>query len=283
MKYRNLKIEYEIDNVIFTAISVGEQGFDTPIPKHSHSNNSYEIHYISSGRGTLIANMIKYDISEGMLFITGPGVEHEQISDVNDPMIEFGIYLQVEPEITPAKGSLTDRFIKTSFFIGSVDESLYVTMKSILSELENQAFGYEFILPPLLKQLTISIIRNYEDTKPGSNPALKKASSPNDLLYLTIEEMFLYHYRDLSLTSLAETINLGTRQTERLLLKHYGKSFQKMRKDAKMSAALMLLTETSKSINEIADELGYSSSEHFSNAFRYEFKQSPLNYRKNQK
>ena len=47
-----------------------------------------------------------------------------------------------------------------------------------------------------------------------------------------------------------------------------------------MSAAAILLTDKSKNITSIAEELGYSSPEHFSSAFRGYYGTSPREYRK---
>ena len=109
------------------------------------------------------------------------------------------------------------------------------------------------------------------------------ASSPNDLAYLIIEEAFLYHYRDITLESLAAQLGLGIRQTERLLQIHYHKTFQAKKKEARMSAACSLLRGTDASVSSIAEELGYSSVEHFSNAFRRFHSMTPSQFRRHSK
>lgn len=47
-----------------------------------------------------------------------------------------------------------------------------------------------------------------------------------------------------------------------------------------MSVASILLRDKDRSIAFIADELGYSSPEHFSSAFRKYYKMSPSEFRK---
>lgn len=277
MKYRNLKITYEIDNSIFTVISVGEEALANPIPRHSHSANSYELHYIAKGHGTLIANGLKYELAPKMFYITGPSVPHEQISAQGDVMVEFGIYLKVSHEKKSKVKGIVKSFSDTSFWIGAPDYSVYELMKKIESELEEKPSGYEFMLPPLFKQLTIELSRYFSDG--GKSYNASSLMLPEDLIELTIEEAFLYEYKELTLESLAKRINLGTRQTERLLKKHYSKTFSKMKTDARMSAAGLLLIETQDSINKISDDLGYSSAEHFSSAFKKYYGVSPTEYR----
>lgn len=280
MKHRNLKISYEIDGVIFTVLSIGTDTFFSPIPRHSHSKNSYELHYIFSGTGTLIADGIKYELNPHDFFMTGPGIEHEQISNPIDPMIEYGIYLQISNEKKLAQRSPMNLFTKNKFWFGRLNLKCYDIMKSILDELENHPYGYEQMLAPLLKLLTIMIIREYNGDKKDTKSQIEKNISPQDLLYLNIEEEFLYNYKDISLDMLSDNLNIGSRQIERILKNHYGKTFTQMKTDARMSAAGLLLTETDDSIQSIAEKLGYSSSEHFTNAFKSYYKVTPSKYRK---
>ena len=280
MKHRNLKITFEIDGITFVILSIGKDPLSGPIPRHSHSKNSYEMHYISDGYGTLIADKNKYELAPGLFYMTGPGVEHEQISDPENPMIEYGVYLQIVKDKKVSKNSPVRPFIDNKFWLGTINEKVCITMDNILFELENHPFGYEEMLPSLLKQLTISIIREYSHENQKEKDQSSRNISPEDLIYLTIEEAFLYNFKDLSLEILAKEINLGLRQTERILKNHYGKTFSQMKTDARMSAASLLLTETSDSISIIAEKLGYSSSEHFTNAFKSYYKLSPTKYRK---
>ena len=52
MKYRNLKLSF----TEFTVLSISLEKMVTPIPRHSHSKNSYELHYVSFGHGKLLTD-----------------------------------------------------------------------------------------------------------------------------------------------------------------------------------------------------------------------------------
>ena len=80
--------------------------------------------------------------------------------------------------------------------------------------------------------------------------------------------------------ALAAQIGLGRRQTERLLQMHYHKTFLQKKTAARMSAACSLLRDTSLSISSIAENLGYSSVEHFSTAFKKCYHMTPSAFRK---
>lgn len=280
MKYRDLNLQFSINCINFTILSICLEKLTRPIPKHSHSKSSYELHYISYGYGTLIADGTEYRITPGTLFMTGPGIAHEQVSLASDPMTEYCIYFQIEISGKDRTSPFVSSFLKHLFWLGTADQGIHELMKQIFIELESPNPDSELMLQALLQQLLLLVVRHYERDDVNENALVPNATSKNDLTYLIIEEAFLYDYRDLTLDSLAQQVNLGKRQTERLLQKHYNKTFLQKRTEARMSAACLLLSESNKSIAEIADELGYSSAEHFTNTFRQFYGMTPSGYRK---
>ena len=152
------------------------------------------------------------------------------------------------------------------------------TLELLFRELKEQKTGYTVYVETLLRQLIVQMIRNYQ----GGKKALHhfKPATPAEAQDFIIEESFLYDYPVLTLEQLAERLGLGCRQTERLMQDIYGKTFLQKKGDARMSAASILLTYSDRSISSIAEELGYSSVEHFSAAFRKYYNKSARQYRK---
>lgn len=281
MKYRNLNLSFTIEGVEFTVLSIGLEKMVTPIPRHSHGKYSYELHYVSYGYGTLIADDAEYAVKPGTFFMTGPGIFHEQISVPEDPMTEYGVYLQIQP--SASHRGILKSFLDNKFWFGEADAGLHELMKRILSELELRPLGYESMLPALLQELILTIIRLYQSRELAKAPdgAGESPKLPDDMTYLMIEEAFLYNYRDLTLPQLASQVNLGIRQTQRLLKRLYNKNFAQKKTEARMSAACILLQDQDKSIASVAYALGYSSSEHFTSAFKQFYHVTPSVYRNN--
>lgn len=278
MKYRDLKLSFTMSDIRFNILSISFEKMEKPYPKHSHGRQSYELHYIKQGYGTLIANDKEYDLSPGIFYVTGPEVFHEQIPDEKDPMVEYGMYLQVDiqSKITPDNPMYS--FINRDFFMGDAVSGIALIMEQIQDELRNRALGYRLLLSSLSQSLLLLITRMYEVS--GKDVSRPLAANPEDMTFLTIEEAFLYDYRTLTLSELANRLGLGTRQTERLLMKHYNMTFSRKKAEARMFTASLLLTETKKSISEISEELGFSSYEHFANAFKKYYSVTPAVYRK---
>ncbi len=282
MKFRDLKLTFSISDTDFTVLSICLEKLIQPIPKHSHSKNSYELHYIPYGYGTLIVNKENYDILPGTLFMTGPEIEHEQISTPENPMSEYSIYFKVKSKSKQKTNdnNLIQYFLERSFWIGTGGHYYNELMKQILLELETKRIGYELVLQALLQQVILQMIRNYRESDGNEVKPASDTQNANDLTYLIIEEAFLYDYKDITLEDLARKVGLGKRQAQRLLQLHYNKTFLQKRTEARMFAACTLLRETKQSISSIAYSLGYSSVEHFSNAFKKYFHKTASAFRK---
>ena len=109
----------------------------------------------------------------------------------------------------------------------------------LFQELSEQKKGWMIQAEALLKQILVRLTRNYEKE---IRERFSAGTQIPDRTAVIIEEYFLYEYQNLSLEELAGKVGLGTRQTERLLQKHYGKTFLQKKTEAKMSAAATLLS-----------------------------------------
>ncbi|MEG1847606.1 MAG: AraC family transcriptional regulator [Lachnospiraceae bacterium] len=286
-KYTDLNIRFTIGQTDFIALNLIYERFLRSIPTHSHSNNSYEIHYVPYGYGTAKIDGIKYDITPNTLYVTGPHVKHEQEPQAEDPMVEYCIYLKMERTKAVASADTTDSsilpFLNTCFWYGQDTQNLLPLMQQLFFELETHPLCYRVQVVTLLQQCVIKMIRNYEsmsqlDTSPTIQNQFEHANL-YDQKYIILEECFLYEYQEITLQKLSARLGLGIRQTERLLKEHYGKTFLQKKTEAKMSAAAILLKDTSKSITAVSEELGYSTLEHFSNAFKRYYRMSARTYR----
>lgn len=277
--YTDMDIQFTLDNARIQALNIIFERFTRTIPAHSHGSDCYEIHYIPFGYGKLKADGQFYDITPGTLFVTGPRVVHGQTPLLSDPMQEYCVYFKVRrsPK-SSAPSPLLDTFLATPFWIGRDMQNIHGLMRQLFSELAERYTGYQEQVRLLLSQLVILTVRNYQQC-PVSRTDFSR-SNLADAKSVIIEEYFLYEYPSLSLSDLAGRLGLSPRQTQRLLLKFYGKTFQEKKTEARMSAAAILLADRQRSITSIAEALGYSCAEHFSCAFRKYYQVSPGRYRR---
>ena len=275
--YTNLNMRFRIENAELLVLNIAFERFSRCIPRHSHGHNSYELHYIPCGHGTVVVNDRTYKISPNTLYVTGPYVEHEQIPDPSNPMAEYCLYFKLIKNEKGNYGELIKTFEDTPFWFGQDSQDIHSTIRMILWELDNKYTGYMTQVEALLKQCIVTLIRNYERNKTARNRFAP--SNLADRKYIITEEYFLYEYQTLSLEVLAGKLGLGTRQTNRFLKDCYGKNFQQKKAEAKMSAASILLNNENLTVTEIATELGYSSLEHFVTAFKRFYGMSTREYK----
>lgn len=278
----NFKIK--LQNYMFYLVSVW-QNQTGHVKMHAHSNYSYELHLIVSGQGILRLSDKEYDVKPGMLYLTGPGILHEQLINAYDPVVELGIYYTVSP---PTKNQTKqseiqandwiEKLLKRHFWIGEATQEITHLMHRIHEEISLHNTGYQEMLPFLTGCLLIQLNRLYNSENDlHSNTYIPKAE---DEKYLQIERFFLNNTDTSSLSSLAKEVNLSVRQLQRLIKNHYGTTFKKMQTDYKLQLACRLLKETEETVSFIAEATGFSSADYFGYCFKQKFGISPLKYRK---
>ncbi|MBQ9767415.1 MAG: AraC family transcriptional regulator [Lachnospiraceae bacterium] len=278
-------IRFLLEGVVINAVMVSFRRFTEGMPEHAHGENVYEIHLVTEGEETVLLNRQPYPLSPGMLYITGPGVLHEQSAGKENPLTEFGVYLQLENGA--AGGALIQCLQQHPLWHGRGRSLLLPLAEQILREQAGELPGSAEKLPHLLAEFLIECIRSMTATDEVKPPSLPKPEERfvthrirEENVLLVIDEIFLYEYREITLEKLAERLGFSVRQTQRLLERIYGKSFTEKKLEARMSAAVTLLQNSSYSITEISERLGYSSVEHFSHAFTKYYGDAPGKVRK---
>ena len=281
--FGDLDLSFSLGGAVFQVLNLVYEQLRRTIPSHSHGGGSFEIHYIASGYGAAQVGGRRYEISPGTLYVTGPHTEHAQTPDSRDPMCEYCVYFKLEEGRrhggrAPGEEAVLRAFARTSFWFGRDTQRVGVLLEEVFEELEQRRTGYVIQAEALLKSLVVKLVRSCEEYAGTDAPAGR--SSLTEKSAVIIEDYFLYEYQSLSLEELADRLGLGARQTERLLKKLYGKTFLQKKTEARMSAAVLLLSDEGRSVTAIAELLGYSSVEHFSSAFKSFYGCSPRAYRK---
>jgi mannose-6-phosphate isomerase-like protein (cupin superfamily) len=219
-RYDNIDLVFSMEGYTFRALNIVFEQFQRAIPRHSHSDGSYEIHYIPYGHGEVVLNGEKHDLSENALYVTGPHVEHEQFSDPHNPMAEYCIYLSAarghgehreQAANTAGRDRLVRLFLDKPLWIGTDTQNLRLVMQQLFSELEKRRTGYLEEVECLLRQCIIRMVRNYErpeDAGPETALAIDLFNSKP----IVLEECFLYEYNTLTLEILSSRLGLSRRR-----------------------------------------------------------------------
>ena len=282
MKNDNLYITFSIGDYQINILKFTYECQTWNTPSHAHSSNSYEIHYIPKGKGTLISNQCSYELYPNILYTTGPHIEHQQYSDLDDPTFEYCIYLRIEKthdtKKNSSENSIIEPFLHYPFWYVKDCAKLQTTLEAIYQEFSAPGSAAPIMLRALFMQFLVKILRNYE---PASNAAITYIPIPLVKAYILIEDSFLLEYDTITLNELSRRLGLSTRQTSRILFNRYGQNFLQKRTEARMAAAATFLKEGKLSISEISDRLGYSYPNHFHTAFKNYYKMTVSEYKQN--
>lgn len=280
MKNDNLNIEIQIDNYIVTILKFSYECHKKDMPFHSHSSNSYEIHFIDSGFGSITVNNKNYELYKNILCTTGPHIEHAQFTDLKNPMCEYCIYLKIEENYKlhshASNSNILKTIIENPFWYGNVNTEIQYVLNKIQDEFSSPKQAASFMIKSLFMQFIALLVREYSKINLSD---LTSKPVPITKSYIIIEDSFLYEYSNLTLEELSKRLGISTRQLTRILHNYYGKSFIQMRTEARMAAAVVFLKEDKLSIAEIAEKIGYSNTNNFQHAFKKHFSITPAKYR----
>lgn len=248
------------------------------ISAHQHSYVTYEIHYAAGGRGNVTVNGRTWPVSADTLYVTGPSVIHQQSNDELDPVIEYCLTLDCEA-VDPNRRSALTLFIETTFWMGKDNGHVGALMKALIEENRNPGIDTLEMSEAILRQIIITLTRLYRAEHPASTRGSHATTGTKSDIKPMIDDLFCYQCSNLTLSMLADMLSLSVRQTQRLLQASYGKTFSQKLMEARFASASHMLSNTSLSITEISERLGFSSIEYFSTAFRKFMGCSPREYR----
>lgn len=251
-------------------------------PEHTH--DFVEIVYMCQGTTTHIVNGTKLTLREGELLLMGQNTRQEVYrAGENEIAVNFIIRPEffrdtlpyLGEEETPLRRFLVDCLCggeKSSFLYFCIADVLPVQhlienlLWTMISELQNRREITQITFALLFIMLTAHTDRLQYTSCDEKN-----------IFYVLryIEE----HYRDGSLTEIADTLHYDTANLSREIKRKTGKNYTQLVQDKRMAQAAWLLANTNKKVDEIAEAVGYENVGYFHRLFSAAFGTSPKKYR----
>ena len=160
----SIEVTFRFNHALFRVESISRGILEESMPEHSHGHGNYEIHYISSGKGSAVIDNSFYSVLPNTLYVTGPHVIHSQTPDKEDPLTEYCIYLSLDTKNIPdsKKSPLAHFFLNQVFWYGQDNQNVLPVLNQIFHELTAQELGYLDQVRALLCQFIIALLRNYK-------------------------------------------------------------------------------------------------------------------------
>lgn len=230
-----------------------------------------------------------YDYDEGTLVFMGPG-QMVELGEYDPEYVPKGYALLFHPDLFLG-ADLAKKIQQYSYFSYSVYEALHLSAKErriILSLLEKIQFELEQNLDIHSKKLIISNLELFLDyclrfydrqflTReiPHQSTLNKFATLLND--YLSSEKPQKHGLP--SVTYFADQLHLSPNYFGDLVKKETGKSAQEYIQVKLIEVAKEKVFDPSKSVSEVAYELGFKYPQHFSRLFKQQVGHSPREFK----
>ena len=258
-------------------------------PKHRH--NYIEVIYMCQGTTTHIIDGHKVLLEEGDLLFLNPHAEQEIFpAKATDTAVNFIILPEFFDTAFSMMGeeenALRDFLIGTLSGNNGLSSYLYFHVSDILpvqNLIENMVWTifYNMGNKRSCNQITMGLLflqlLNYMDKMEIGSGKFQTELTGAVLGY--IEE----HYRNGSLSELAELLKYDVYWLSREIKKYTGKTYKELLQEKRMNQARYLLAHTKLSVNQIIALVGYENNSYFYRKFREKYGEMPKDYREREK
>ena len=233
--------------------------------------NEYQLLYITKGKGLFSSGTSGLcPIKEGCMFLLFPGERHTYRPDESTGWNEYWIGFN---------GTIMDEWVRNGFFSKSnpvfnigVNEEIISLYKKAIIIADAQEANYQQALAGIvcnIVSMAIYLSRNRDFNKSDISVQINaaKAAVHESISSVTPE-------------SLAEVVCMSYSNFRKIFKEYTGFAPAQYIQQVRINMAKELLTNTSRSIKEIAFELGYENKDYFFTAFRKISGMTPTEYRK---
>lgn len=259
--------------------------------KHNHA--AIELQFIDSGIGKLVLEDREQHLETGSIHMIGQHIFHSFEPDPalpgerstfrftfqDVPSADSGFPQEEAEQIKAALSRLT--YCKLTDPLRN--RTMFRMLAEARTEIQNPSVGSYTKILSLFAQMIVELVRGIQTEHPVERMYAIPRKDKYDQWSPLIDLFFSNCHKDLTLEMLADTLNLSTKQTHRLLKKHFNTSFKHKLMHTRVEVAKDLLRTSNLSIERIAGDVGYSSTQYFCHLFQQKTGMTPSEYRCNER
>jgi len=244
-----------------------------------HSHAEFEYHFSVSGDAIVRFDDTKVVVNENHSLLICPQLFHKFLRTNNDSrVLSLAFSLKHGRHGTKYYDKLLVALNEKGYALllpnTALTNLIYGTMAEVYSVKPFAKECMQARLTLLFSQIFSMITENGEENMQTFD------TQEYDMRTYIIEEYFNEHFMEnITLKDLANRMYLGEKQTERMIKKIYNAGFRMHLSTVRIKSSIDLITETTRSLSDIAAAVGYSSYYGFYNAFKKYTGMSPEEYR----
>ncbi|MBA4244821.1 AraC family transcriptional regulator [Ectopseudomonas hydrolytica] len=263
-----------------------QHGFPSPLVRW-HFHKEYELHLIVASSGKVFIGDYIGNFSPNTLFLTGPGLPHNWISQVED-----GEVVETRDMLV----NFTDEVLEQG-------SAVFAELKSLAPLLARAQFGIEFRDPQVIREAAL-LLRRIADSRgitrlghffillellaASEDYQLLSAMTAADLgdeqhverINRAVDYIFQHYAQDLCQEEVAEHLGMTPSYFSRFFKQATGRGFVEFVNRLRVSKSCELLSKSEKPVTEVCFESGFSNISNFNRRFQQLKGMTPSRYRK---
>ena len=252
-----------------------------------HSHSGCEIHCVCSGALTMDCIGASFQLTSGQMLLIPPGMYHyvrglSANIDRMDLLIEIG--KGQKSKDAKLNIFLQALHVQKPLLLGEASYGEIFQLLQRIRAAARKAEPDDVVACQWLKALCLELVllmgKAAEETMGEQENTVFDAAGMNSDRYI-MDQFFNHNYHgNRDMAALAKELNMSVRQTGRVLQKTYGKGFREKMNECRLAVALDLLQNTTKSMAEISEILGYGEPANFSCFVKRQTGKTPAQIRK---
>ena len=283
----NYELHFSIGEIDCLLLDIGTDLQDGGQSYYQHCHPVFELHYISEGYFYISSEKKKVRVSAGQLLLVPPGVYH-YVTTVSENARRMTVSMDILGK--EQAGSNTPGWQFYENFPKEHILCLPVSGTSVEDDLDRiytltSNFDRSYLsVEKLRATCSLLVINLFEMLSADTQKDLVTDAPIRTVQEFAIDAFLGQHFmhHDASNT-LAKKLNVSQRQLHRIMKKAYGMNYREKLKQIRMEIATDFLVTTDKSIEQIAEILGYSNGTNFSAFVKRECGKTPSQIRKEER
>lgn len=263
-----------------------EHGFPCPLVRW-HFHKEYELHLIVASSGKVFVGDYIGNFNPGSLFLTGPNLPHNWISQIDDD------------QIVPKRDMLvnfTDELLESG-------NQVFAELKTLTPLLERAQYGIEFRCQRTIRQ-AMKLMQKIADSRGISRLGhflilLELLASTDDYQLLSatnsmqmtdehsvdrtnraVDYIFANYARELPLEEVAEHLDMKPSYFSRVFKQATGRCYVEFVNRLRISKSCELLADGDKPVTDVCFESGFNNISNFNRRFQQLKGMTPSHYRR---